>query len=85
MKKLGPVQRDVLQALKDHGSWSPGILSGWLWDTPGNTKRIMDSLVRAGFARVETVQIERSMRHVGGSRRYYEECIVYKPIRKKAP
>lgn len=79
MRKLGRVQQDVLSALREHGSWSPDVY-GWIWDTASNTKRVMDSLVRAGYATVTEEQIERSMRHVGGSRKYVEERTVYRPI-----
>lgn len=82
MRRLGPVQRDVLDALERHGSWSPSV-HNWLWDTMSNTRRIMDSLVRAGYATVAEEQIERSMRHVGGSRKYIEERTVYRPTRKR--
>lgn len=81
MRKLGSVQRDVLSALRTHGSWSPDLTSGWLWDTPSNTRRIMDSLVRAGYVTVTEEKIERSMRHVGDSRKYFEERTVYRPKR----
>lgn len=45
MRRLGKTQQGVLASLKRHGSWS--LNCGWLWDTPSNTQRIMDSLVRA--------------------------------------
>lgn len=64
MKKLGSVQQDVLTSLRSHGSWSLGC--GWVWDTPSNTMRIMDSLVRAGYATTTEGQ--------GGRR------IVYRPV-----
>lgn len=54
MRKLGKVQQDVLASLKRHGSWSRGC--GWLWDTPSNTQRVMDSLVHAGYAAVTADQ-----------------------------
>jgi hypothetical protein len=61
MKKLGRVQQDVYAALKLHGSWSLGC--GWLWDTYSGTRRVMDSLVRAGYA--------TSTEGQGGSRIFY--------------
>lgn len=45
---LGPVQRDVLGALIEHGSWSAG--SGWIWTTYGETMRLMRSLEARGLA-----------------------------------
>jgi hypothetical protein len=61
MRKLGRVQQDVYAALKLHGSWSLGC--GWLWDTYSGTQRVMDSLVRAGYA--------TSTEGQGGSRIFY--------------
>jgi len=49
MRKLGSVQQGVYDMLKRQGRWHPN--AGWLWDTPSNTRRLMDSLVRAGYAR----------------------------------
>ena len=46
---LGTIQADVLKSLQDHGYWSR-VGCGWLWDTPSNTERIMESLVRRGLA-----------------------------------
>lgn len=51
MRKLGRVQREVLESLKHHGSWHPRC--GWLWNNPSGTLRLMNSLVRAGYAVVE--------------------------------
>lgn len=48
MRKLSKIQQDVLALLRSHGLWSRGC--GWLWSTNGNTQRLMDSLVRAGYA-----------------------------------
>lgn len=79
MKKLGSVQQDVLAALKRYRSWSPDGHVGWVWDNVSGTKRVMDSLVRAGYVTVAEEQIERSMRHIGGSRKYVEERTVYRP------
>lgn len=67
MRKLGKVQRDVYNSLKSHGQWHPRC--GWLWDTPSNTRRLMDSLVRAGYARVVDDNGQR----------------VYRPADPKAP
>lgn len=48
MRKLGKVQLDVLASLRHYGFWHARC--GWVWDTLGNTQRVMDSLVRAGYA-----------------------------------
>jgi hypothetical protein len=63
MKKLGRLQQEVYAALKRHGSWSLGC--GWLWDTYSGTRRVLDSLVRAGYA---------TSTEEGGSK------ILYRPI-----
>ena len=49
MKKLGHVQRDVLEALRRHGWWSSNAMGGWVWDTKSNTERVLRSLVIAGY------------------------------------
>lgn len=51
-KRLGKTQKLVLESLKEHGAWGYSGC-GWLWDTWGNTKRIMDSLVAKGYATLE--------------------------------
>lgn len=48
--RLGSVETDVLEAIREHGKWHP--YSRWSWDGPGKTKRIMDSLVRKGYVTV---------------------------------
>jgi len=48
MKKLGRLQQEVYETLKRHGSWPHP--SCWLWGTASGTQRVMDSLVRAGYA-----------------------------------
>lgn len=50
MRKLGHVQVSVLESLVEHKIWSRRGLGGWLWDTPSNTERVMDSLVKRGLA-----------------------------------
>ncbi len=50
-KRLGATQAKVFDALVEHESWSEDC--GWIWGTPSSTRRIMDSLVRAGVVKVE--------------------------------
>ena len=50
--KLGSKQKDILRALRQHGSWS-NYGGGWVWDTPGGTQKVMDILVAKGLARVK--------------------------------
>lgn len=47
MRPLGKVQQAVLRNLREHGRWSAGC--GWLWDTYGGTKRVLDGLVKRGL------------------------------------
>jgi len=49
-RPLGHVQIAILASLVEHRIWSRRGLGGWLWDTPGNTERVLDSLVKRGFA-----------------------------------
>lgn len=63
-RKLGSVQRDVLDSMQRHGAWHANC--GWIWSTYSGTVRVMESLVRAGYvARVE----EKPPR--GGTRNVY--------------
>jgi hypothetical protein len=50
--RLGSVQREVLRALVSHDNWELPVngWAWWVWDTPSNTKRIMDALVRKQLA-----------------------------------
>ena len=48
---LGENQAEVLNDLKRFGKWHPN--GAWHFDTPSNTKRILDSLVTRGYARIE--------------------------------
>jgi hypothetical protein len=82
VKKLGKVQADVLAALWEHGYWSPDYRCGWLWTTPSETKRIMDSLVNAGYAVVNEEEIAHRERTIGGSRGWTEDRTVYRPLFK---
>lgn len=56
-KYLGPIQKQVLSSLKQHGYWYSGYGCGWLWDTPSNTRRIMESLVKKGYAKVSSITL----------------------------
>lgn len=50
---LGKVQTGVLQSLRKFGSWTNlGIGSGWVWDSPSNTKKVLNSLVKRGLVTV---------------------------------
>lgn len=41
---LGKKQLSVLHSLREHKGWTVGC--GWYWDTPSNTRRLMDGLVQ---------------------------------------
>lgn len=77
-KILGTRQHAVLAALRSHGMWHAH--AGWVWDTHANTQRILDTLVKAGYVTVETVEIPRRQRGIGGSRAYVETRTVYKAV-----
>ncbi len=51
--KLGSTQKDILEALRDHGSWYDSQRPSWVWSTIGGTRKAMQALVRRGLARVE--------------------------------
>ncbi len=57
-RKLGEVQQNVLDGLKRHRWWSE-TKCGWNYDGVGRTRKIMDSLVRAGVATVDIDENER--------------------------
>ena len=63
--KIGHVQKAVLQALKTHGKWFSGFGSGWLWDTPSGTRKILDSLVKKGLVRIGTYTLRDGTKYVG--------------------
>lgn len=53
---LGDNQAYALKCLAEHneGTWHPG--AGWVWTNRSTTVRLLDSLVRRGFAtRVEKI------------------------------
>jgi hypothetical protein len=47
VRELGSTQKQVLQSLRDHGSWSRGC--GWIWDNNSVTERVLDSLMARGL------------------------------------
>lgn len=51
-RPLGETQQDVLRSLYKHArnEWYLGC--GWLWDTPSNTTKIMNSLERRGLVKI---------------------------------
>lgn len=51
---LGKNQRGLLLNLRDRGSWHTSDNGcSWLWDTPSNTKKILDTLVKRGLVHEE--------------------------------
>lgn len=49
-KKLGVAQLGCLENLGKGWTWRYGWRNGWVWDTAGGTKRILDRLVASGLA-----------------------------------
>ena len=54
-RKLGSTQEAMLRHLREHKYWHSGC--GWYWDSYKGTEKIMQSLVRAGVARLDDVTI----------------------------
>lgn len=50
-RKLGSIQRGVLQALVQHRVYSLGC--GWVWDTHLQTVKVLDTLVKRGLVERE--------------------------------
>lgn len=63
ISKLGSTQQSIYQSLVRHGDWYPGC--GWIWTNRSMTIRLLESLVRRGFATKE----ERTSQTFGGYRR----------------
>ncbi len=51
--KLGSTQKNILDSLREHGSWIDSQRPSWVWSTVGGTRKAMISLVRRGLARVD--------------------------------
>lgn len=60
--KLGRNQYVILHALREHSGWYEGC--AWVWDGPRTTERLLDGLVRRGFATKTT----RTLEHFGFTR-----------------
>lgn len=50
-KSLGKLQSNVLSSLVVHKGWQERC--GWVYGTPLNTRKILDTLVTRGFVRCE--------------------------------
>ena len=59
-RHLGRNQAGCLQSLLEHGGWQEGC--GWIWDTTQGTKRILNTLVKAG--RVECSKGFYTIKHI---------------------
>lgn len=53
MRPLGKNQENLLGSLERHGHWS--VAAGWVWDTPSNTRKILETLVKRGMVKKSTV------------------------------
>jgi hypothetical protein len=51
-RPLGQAQEAVMSMLRHHEHWRDNV-PGWTWGGQNRTKRILDSLVRRGVAKVE--------------------------------
>lgn len=73
--KLGPTQQSIYQSLIRHGDWYPGC--GWIWTNRSMTIRLLESLVRRGFA----IKEERTANRFAGYRRLKsgKHELLYKP------
>lgn len=47
--RLGKVQKGVLDSLRRHGYWENHYSCRWVWFTPSETERILDSLLKKGL------------------------------------
>ncbi len=70
MRQLGLSQQEVLRALLTHGYWAHG---GWIWGTLGETKRILDSLVKRGLVYVDANGFYRARPLVASKAQTQEE------------
>jgi hypothetical protein len=50
MRPMGSTQESILACIVKHGSWHTSC--GWVWDTHGNTKKVLRTLMRRGFVEV---------------------------------
>lgn len=51
MNKLTEKQENVLNSLVRHKYWTAnGYGCGWVWDTPSGTVKLLDVLVKKGYA-----------------------------------
>lgn len=52
MRKLGKNQESILRALVENRRWHAiGFGCGWIWSTPRETERLLDTLVKRGLAK----------------------------------
>lgn len=65
MARLGRVQQAVLKALERHKFWHEDC--GWVWDSVGGTKRVLESLVNRGIV------------YTTGERTIHGSTLVYRP------
>lgn len=71
-RPLGKTQISILSALHEHKGWSRGC--GWIWDTEGNTERLLESLVKRGLV----TKVTRAYQNPFGHRSTYTR---YEPVK----
>jgi hypothetical protein len=59
-RELGKIQKAVLGMLRERDAWWEGC--GWYWDNWSNTKRVMDTLVKRGVAKIEPMKLVQGRR-----------------------
>jgi hypothetical protein len=72
-RKLGRIQELVLDALRRHGKWTSDYTCGWTWNGAHRTGKIMESLVRKGYATKEATKVNG------------RDVILYKPTSENKP
>lgn len=72
-RKLGSTQANVLQALRNHKYWHP--YCGWVWTGVAGTEKILETLVKRGYAK----KVTRMLRVISNNKR---PITVYVPTRK---
>lgn len=55
MRKLGKHQKEVLNIMIEKGEWYP--ICGWIYDTHYNTHKILNSLVKYGYVKIDNITL----------------------------
>lgn len=63
MRKLGSVQRSVLESLVRRKFWYDGC--GWVWDNRYGTRKVLNSLVKHGHVKIDTITLNNGTLYHG--------------------